>query len=162
MVLQPNDKPVWTVLDGVFASMNTGGLTFLATGLFGVLTLYLLWCVQKGNVSFGLRIPFIVTFHPMQKNETYLNSFLFNINLMLLASIATTQLSVNAFSQYTAGSYIGTVYSVMVPNLPFFGWIFVNRIFPMAFMVIFLIYGLYLIVNAVLKCRKKKKAASAS
>lgn len=79
--------------------------------------------------------------------------------MMLLASVATTQLSVNAFNQYTAGSYIGMVYTVMVPNLPFFGWLYVHRVFPMAFMVIFLIYGLYLIVNAILKCRKKKKAA---
>jgi LMBR1 domain-containing protein 1 len=88
----------------VFINKN---ITFVATGFYGLFTIYLLWCVQKGNISFGLRIPFITSFHPMKKDETYLNSFLFNINLMLLASLGITQFSVYAFNIYTQSSYLG-------------------------------------------------------
>jgi LMBR1 domain-containing protein 1 len=68
VVLRSGNDPVWSFLNGMFSSLNAQGLNFISTILFGVLTIYLLWCVQKGNLSVGLRIPFIVSFHPMKKN----------------------------------------------------------------------------------------------
>ena len=35
----------------------------------------------------GVRIPFLFTIHPMKINETWMNSFLFNLTLILLSSV---------------------------------------------------------------------------
>jgi LMBR1 domain-containing protein 1 len=68
VILRPGGTPVWTVLNSMFSSLNSQNLNFISTGIFGLLAIYLLWSVQKGNIKFGLRIPFIVSFHPMKKN----------------------------------------------------------------------------------------------
>lgn len=142
----------------MFESLSQKGLNFLSTGIFAVLTIYLLWCTQNGTISVGFRIPLVMSFHPMKKNETFLNSFLFNVNMMLLASVAATQFSVFAFQSYTQNCYIGNVFYLQVANLPFFGFIFTKRVFPMAMSVVLLIYAIYAIVAAVLRSRKAKKA----
>lgn len=134
----------------------------MSTGFFGVMTIFLLWCTQKGNISVGFRIPFVMSFHPMKKNETFLNSFLFNVNMMILASVATTQLSVFAFQSYTSTCYIGNVFYTQVAFLPFFGFIFEKRIFPIAMVGVMLLYSLYAIIAAVLRSRKAKKAEEAA
>lgn len=33
---------------------------------YGIVSFYLLWCVVKGNFKFGLRIPLLMTIHPMK------------------------------------------------------------------------------------------------
>jgi hypothetical protein len=76
---------------------------------------------------------------------------------MLLASVATTQLTVYAFSSYTQFSYIGMVFTLQVYNLPMFGWVYEKRVFPMAMMAVLLLQVLYMVVSAVLRGRKEKK-----
>ena len=149
--------PVYGFVNELFASLNRQGLNFVSTGIYGVLTIYLLWCVQKGNLSFGLRIPFVTSFHPMKRNETYLNSFLFNINLMLFASLATTQLSVYAFYSYTAGSHIGGILSGQAESLPMFGFVFTKRVFPITMLCICTLQGIYSVVRSCCLGRRKKK-----
>jgi len=70
--------------------LENGGAGFIATGLFAFLGLYLLWCTQKGNFKMGVRIPFLFTIHPMKVNETWMNSFLFNVLLILICSVSVT------------------------------------------------------------------------
>ena len=36
----------------------------------------------------GVRIPFLFTIHPMKVNETWMNSFLFNVLLILICSVS--------------------------------------------------------------------------
>ena len=94
-------KPIYTFLDKPLVNLQaTAGIGFLAVAIYSILVLYLQGCAVKGNIVFGLRIPFIISFHPMKKDRTYLNSFLFNVNIMMLTSIATTQLTVIAFPSY--------------------------------------------------------------
>ena len=57
-------------------------------------------CLVHGNTTFGFRIPFIVKVHTMEVNDTYMNSMLFNCNLMLLGSSAVTFLSLWCFPNY--------------------------------------------------------------
>ena len=158
VVFRPGGVPVWTALNGLFVTLSAQGLNFISTGIFGIMTIYLLWCTQKGNISVGFRIPLVMSFHPMKKNQTFLNSFLFNVNMMLLASVATTQLSVFAFQKYTSISYIGNVFFNQIAYLPFFGFIFQKRVFPDAMMAVMLLYAIYAIIAAVLRSRKAKKA----
>jgi len=43
-----------------------GNVGFIATAIFMFLCLYLVWAVTKGNVKFGIRIPFLFSLHPMK------------------------------------------------------------------------------------------------
>lgn len=38
----------------------------VATLILLYLSLYLVWCVQKGTISVGIQIPFIFRFHPIK------------------------------------------------------------------------------------------------
>jgi hypothetical protein len=32
------------------------------------MSIYLIWAVQKGNINYGVQIPFLFKFHPMKVN----------------------------------------------------------------------------------------------
>merc|ERR1712216_336188 len=64
----------------------------IAFSLFGTLSvlmfsMYLLFCVMKGNFKFGMRF-FIFELHPMKVGETYMSSFLANVSLILICTPA--------------------------------------------------------------------------
>ena len=40
--------------------------------------------------------------HPMKKDNTYINSILFNVLLVMLASVSVIQFSIRAFGEYTS------------------------------------------------------------
>lgn len=89
--LYSGGKPLFTFLDTPLVNLQAQpGVGFLSVAIYSVLVLYLQGCAVKGNIIFGLRIPLIISFHPMKKDRTFLNSFLFNVNIMMLTSIATT------------------------------------------------------------------------
>ena len=48
--------------------LNNRNAGFLSTAIFAYLCLYILWCVQKGTVKFGIRVPFCCRLHPMKEN----------------------------------------------------------------------------------------------
>lgn len=121
------------------------------------MVLYLQGCAVKGNIVFGLRIPFIISFHPMKKDRTFLNSFLFNVNIMMLSSIATTQLAVLAFPLYLQSSYLGQFFRLYVFNLPMYGWLFSFRIFMACLDIIFLIALAVVIFHSVRACLQSNK-----
>lgn len=137
---------------------QSNGVGFLSVAIYAILVLYLQGCSVKGSIVFGIRIPFVITFHPMIKDRTYLNSFLFNVNLMMLTSIGTTQLTVLTFPSYLNESYLGQIINTQVAYLPFFGFIFKYRIFMAAMDIIFFIsigVMIFLIVKESLKNKKK-------
>ena len=72
----------------------------MATILFGILAIYIVMSLVHGNTTFGFRIPFIIKVHSMEVNDTYLNSLLFNCNLMLLGSTAINFLALWCFPEY--------------------------------------------------------------
>lgn len=45
----------------------------------------------------GFKIPLLFTIHPMKVNETWMNSFLFNVTLILITSVAVTNFCSSAF-----------------------------------------------------------------
>jgi LMBR1 domain-containing protein 1 len=68
IIRNSDGEAIFGFVNNLLVHLNEQGLNFISTGIFGVFTIYLLWCVQKGNLSFGIRIPFIMSFHPMKKN----------------------------------------------------------------------------------------------
>lgn len=88
IVIKSNGDPLHPFLNNFLIGLNDGA-GFMATGVFAFLSLYLLWCTTKGTLKLGLRL-LCFTIHPMKVNETWMNSFLFNIQLILLASVSVT------------------------------------------------------------------------
>lgn len=77
-------------LNNMLIGLDKGNAGFLAALLFAAMMVYLLFCTIKGNFKCGLRIPFLISLHPMKVNETFMNSFLFNVLLLLVCSLSLT------------------------------------------------------------------------
>lgn len=154
--IHSNGKPVFSFMDSILTSLSTGSVSFLATIIYGFLVLFLQACLIQGNIVFGIRIPFLVTFHPMKLNKTYLNSFLFNANMMMLASLATAQLSVVCFPVYVQSSFLAVFFTTeVIDNQKLFGFIYGKRIFEGILLIIFLIGLIYAVYQIVKLCKSK-------
>lgn len=112
MFIQPPVTPFLNILfvdlDNVFALFGT-----IAYGLFAF---YLLWCVVKGCIKFGLRF-LCFAIHPMKVGDTLMNSFLFNVGMILFASVAVTQLCSQAFDQYARNSSAVALFGATIKYL---------------------------------------------
>jgi len=111
------------------------GVGFVSAGIFSILAIYLIVAVSKGNVKFGMKIPFFFTIHPMKPNETLMNSFLFNLWLILTTSVAMVHFLTDTFSQYTRLTSVSYLFGTQVKYMKFFQAFFVNRVFEVAFLV---------------------------
>jgi LMBR1 domain-containing protein 1 len=89
--LHPFLNDYLSFFDGFFPLFGT-----LTIGIFG---LYLLLAASKGAAKFGTRF-FLITVHPLEPHKTLLNSFMFNLQLVLLCVLPTVQFCTDAFSQY--------------------------------------------------------------
>jgi len=110
MILK-NSQPLFLFMDDWLMKLSRGNASFVATLLYGIFILYIQVCIVKGNTIFGIRIPFIVKLHPMMINKTYMNSLLFNCNLMLLASLSTSFLALWAFPTYLQPTYLSRLFN---------------------------------------------------
>ena len=64
-IINPDGQPLYGFMDDWFDSLDQGGGAFVATILFGILSIYMVMCLVHGNTIFGFRIPFIVKVHAM-------------------------------------------------------------------------------------------------
>jgi LMBR1 domain-containing protein 1 len=96
--------------------VSTGGLP-IAVIFYALFAFYLLWCIMKGNFKFGLRIFVIFPIHPMRLGGTMLNSFLFNVGLILLTSLATLQFCTNAFASYAQFAQANQIFGLSIQRL---------------------------------------------
>ncbi|KAM3140194.1 hypothetical protein pb186bvf_007747 [Paramecium bursaria] len=149
IIIIQNGKPANPFLNTLFIQLESHDLGFLSVFFYGLFTLYLLWCVTKGNMVF--KLPWIFSFHPMKINETWMNSFLFNIALILLSSVALTHFSTIVFSQYTRFTTIGLMFGIQIKHLVMMSWAFENRVFEIALFSWSLLCALYFLI---MSCRK--------
>ncbi|GMI32230.1 hypothetical protein TeGR_g10311, partial [Tetraparma gracilis] len=109
------DPPITPFLNDYFMWFDTW------FGLFGVLSvgifsMYLQLCCIKGCFKFGVRF-FFITLHPMKVNGTYMNSFLFNLLLILLCSLPVVQFSTIAFADYARFTNVNQIFGVQIKYL---------------------------------------------
>jgi hypothetical protein len=128
-----NGSPLFLFMDQWLSNLSNGSASFVATILYAILVLYLQVCLVKGNTIFGIRIPFVIKIHPLLLNKTFMNSLLFNSNLMLLASMSTTLLALWAFPTYLKASSLGILLNQAFESEPLFSAIYGKRI-PMILM----------------------------
>ena len=120
---------------------------FLSTFIFAYLCLYMLWSLQKGNIKFGIRIPFCCRFHPMIPNETWMNSFLFNVILLLIGSVGVIQLCITCFPIYARFTDIYTIFGSIVKYMTFYRFFYEKNAFTIAFVVWSFIALIYMLIT---------------
>ena len=146
-------RPGYPFLAYLFIFFQDHSISFLSFAFFAIFCLYLLFCTIKGNFKFGIRILCCWSVYPMEKENTYMNSFLFNITLILLSSFAIIQFCSDCFSDYVAFTDIDSLSNVLIKNLVFFKYFYRYHIFQYFFFAIFIISFVYLICRPVNKPR---------
>eukprot|EP00002_Diphylleia_rotans_P018589 TRINITY_DN359_c0_g2_i2.p1 TRINITY_DN359_c0_g2~~TRINITY_DN359_c0_g2_i2.p1 ORF type:complete len:479 (-),score=124.77 TRINITY_DN359_c0_g2_i2:1308-2744(-) len=121
-------------LDNAFGLMGT-----LAYGAFA---LYFVWAIVKGNVKFGMRFAWF-QIHPMKVGGTMMNSFVFNVGLIMLCSITVTQLCTMAFGDYARLTAIDSIFGTQARYLRFLRYFYKGYFYTIV--VVFGVSLLYLL-----------------
>jgi len=134
-------------IDAIFSACEGSGIYPLGVALFALFTFYLLICVVKGCLKFGMRLFFLFSIHPMKRQGTPLNSILFNVEMVLITSAAVVQFAQTAFSSYLRLTASDIIFSAQVKYMSFFKFFFERNIFIYALLGWFLLTTLYLLIR---------------
>lgn len=145
------DRPLIPWLNELLIKLEEANAGFVATFVFAYFCLYMLWCVQKGNIKFGIRIPCCCRFHPMKENETWMNSFLFNVILLMIASAGVIQLCIGSFPTYTRNTEIYMIFGVQINYMRFYTAFYRYNVFPIALIV----WSFLTLIYQLVTCNKK-------
>jgi len=159
--MMPDGQPVSLFLNELFEAFESTGVYPLGVAFFAAFTLYLLLCVVKGCLKFGMRIFFFFSIHPMRHEATPLNSILFNVELMLITSAAVVQFSQQAFADYARLTDADVIFAAQIKYMKFFRYFFENNVFIYTLLIWFLLTLIYLFAkpkdqSGVIKFDKKK------
>ena len=163
-----NGRPGVSFLARMYIYLNDHDVAFLSFIIFSLMSLYLLFCVIKGNFKFGIRLLCCWQVFPMKKNGTYMNTFLFNVTLILLASVSITQFCSDCLEDYVAFTDINMIFNVQIRYLRFFRIFYKYHIFQYIMLAIFVISLIYLLlrpsdnINNVLKKKSNLKLNNSS
>ncbi|GJX38723.1 LIMR family protein [Tanacetum coccineum] len=128
------DPPLSPFLNEVFIKLDDiWGL--LGTAAFAFFCFYLLLAVIAGAMMLGLRLVFI-TIHPMKWGATLMNSFLFNVALILLCSISVIQFCSTAFAYYAQATAAQEIFGHTLQSLRGIKYLYKYNIFQIAFVVL--------------------------
>ncbi len=116
----------------VFIEFNIG--RFASTFLFAGLTIYVFLMTLKGNVKFGLRILLFMPIHVMKVGRTYINTFLFNVLLVMLCTPAIVNFMIEIFDGYMRLSSGAFIFTVIVRRMKFFRFFYEKKVFLYIFL----------------------------
>ena len=145
IIIKIDGVPLFGFLNVPLVKLCDANLSFLSILIFVVMTFYLLICTVKGNFKFGLRIMILGQIHPMKKDNTYMNSILFNVLLVMLTSVSVIQFSIKAFGEYTSMTDADIIFNTQIKYLTFYSFFFQYNIFEYIMLGIALISLIYLI-----------------
>lgn len=132
MLFTPSIHPFlntyFTWFDGWFPFFGT-----LSIAVFG---LYLLLAAAKGNFKFGTRF-FLIKVHPMEPRKTLMNSFVFNVALILLCVLPATQFCSDAFNEYIRLTDADVIFGQQFKYMTFFVYFWRYNVF------LFMILGFF-------------------
>ena len=147
VVITPGGKPVTDGINILLVYLTERGVSFISIAIFAFFCIYLLLATIKGNFKFGVRVVILGSIHPMKKNETYMNSILFNIMLFMITSVSVNQFCVKAFNEYAAMTDIDLIFSTQIKYLQFFVYFYRYNVFEYMLCAIMLISLIYLILR---------------
>lgn len=143
--------PLSPFLNWVFIKLDdVWGL--LGTAAFAFFCFYLLVAVVAGAMLIGLRLVF-VTIHPMKWGATLMNSFLFNVGLILLCSISVIQFCATAFAYYAQATAAGEIFGHTLESLRGIKYLYKYNVFQIGFVALAIITLIY---YALFGWRRKK------
>lgn len=139
------DPPLSSFLNEVFVKLDDiWGL--LGTAAFAFFCFYLLLAVIAGAMMLGLKLVF-VTIHPMKWGATLMNSFLFNVGLILLCSISVIQFCATAFAYYAQATAAQEIFGHNLQSLRGIKYLYKYNVFQIGFIVLagltFVYYGAF-------------------
>ncbi|XP_010543204.1 PREDICTED: LIMR family protein At5g01460 [Tarenaya hassleriana] len=145
------DPPLSPFLNEVFIKLDdVWGL--LGTAAFAFFCFYLLLAVIAGAMMLGLKLVFI-TIHPMKWGATLMNSFLFNVGLILLCSISVIQFCATAFGYYAQATAAQEIFGHTLQSLRGIKYLYKYNVFQIGFVVL---AGLSFIYYLAFGWRRKK------
>ncbi|KAH8484914.1 hypothetical protein H0E87_026614 [Populus deltoides] len=174
------DPPLSPFLNEVFIKLDDiWGL--LGTVAFAFFCFYLLLAVIAGAMMLGLRLVFI-TIHPMKWGATLMNSFLFNVGLILLCSIrlaslipehlvfyvfsSVIQFCATAFGYYAQATAAQEIFGHTLQSLRGIKYLYKYNVFQIAFVVLagltFVYYAAFMSVAQFCLRRKVLKSVRIS
>ena len=83
----------------------------------------------KGNIKFGMRKLLFMPIHVMKVGRTYINTFLFNLLLVMLCTPAIVHFMIELFESYMRLSSGVLIFTVIVRRMKFFRFFYKNNVF---------------------------------
>ena len=112
----------------VYLRQLDGFFPLFSTLTIGIMSVYLLLAASKGAAKFGTRF-LLVSVHPLEKGKTLLNSFIFNVQLVLLCVLPTVQFSTNAFNAYAVYTSATVIFGTQMNYIQGFRFFFQYNVF---------------------------------
>ena len=156
IILKKNEKPFFNILNVILIKLTKINLSFVSIGIYFLLSLYLLFITIKGNFKIRSRIFYLGIIYPLKKNNSYMNSILFNVKLIMITSISVVQLFLRAFSDYTSMTDASLIFNVQIKYLLINGYLCKFNIVEYGFFSIAIISFIYLIISTNEMDRMKK------
>ncbi|KAL9315341.1 hypothetical protein ACSQ67_016342 [Phaseolus vulgaris] len=151
------DPPLSPFLNQVFIKLDDIWGLF-GTAAFAFFCFYLLLAVIAGAMMLGLRLVFI-TIHPMKWGATLMNSFLFNVGLILLSSISVIQFCSTAFAYYAQATAAQEIFGHTLESLRGIKYLYKYNVFQIAFVIL---AGLTFVYYAAFGWRRKNLVAGSN
>ncbi|BBH06269.1 LMBR1-like membrane protein [Prunus dulcis] len=152
--LSPFLNEVFIKLDDIWGLLGTVAFAFFC--------FYLLLAVIAGAMMLGMKLVFI-TIHPMKWGATLMNSFLFNVGLILLCSISVIQFCSTAFAYYAQATAAQEIFGHTLQSLRGIRYLYKYNVFQIAFIVLagltFVYYAAFVRLQTIYSCsgwRRKK------
>eukprot|EP00768_Dysnectes_brevis_P000250 gnl/Dysnectes_brevis/1053_a1174_3646.p1 GENE.gnl/Dysnectes_brevis/1053_a1174_3646~~gnl/Dysnectes_brevis/1053_a1174_3646.p1 ORF type:complete len:504 (-),score=180.53 gnl/Dysnectes_brevis/1053_a1174_3646:58-1548(-) len=112
------DEPIYPLMDSLFTALAArSNFELLVVLLYGAFSLYLMMAVVKGVTKFGFRFVLFIAIHPMERDGTPMNSFLFNAGLLLLTAPACLQFCTKCFSQFSQDTAADLLFGQTIDTL---------------------------------------------
>ncbi len=149
-------KGKYPFLSAIFTSL-TNAFPLFGVVAYGIFAFYLMVAIIAGSVKFAGRF-FLISMHPMRLNGTMMNSFLFNVMILLICSVSAIQLCTTAFRQFANSSAIAQIFVAQIQYLKYLNF-FYSLDVPVFYSLLFIISMVQLIVSVVCcMCCAKKQA----
>ena len=120
---------------------------------YAIFSLYLLFATVAGCFKIGLSF-LCIKIHPMEVGGTYVNSFLFNLGVILVCTIPIIHFCTQAFAGYARNSDSYLLFNLQIQYLTFYSQFFVKNVFTWIIILSFFIAFVYQIY------RPRPKASS--
>lgn len=141
---------------------------FISSIFFSAIAMYILATVVKGALKFGLRFLFCMSIHPMQVGRTFMNSFLFNLFMIMITIPAIIHFIVELFEAYMRGTSIAFLFTELINKMNWFKWFYKTKFFFYVYLGFALLSLIYLLckpnndrynIKQMIAERKKIKAS---